>query len=138
MPAKTADICDGHAGSVRVLTPMFQDYGGRVEFSGPVSTVKLFEDNSRVREAVSEPGEGRVGHVTSPWWSPELGCNIALGYVPWRLSQLGTRLTVELPEAYVESSGQPVAAEVSEVPFRPSAHPSARERARQEGRDSAF
>ena len=87
---------------------------------------------------ISEPGAGRVGHVTSPWWSPELGCNIALGYVPWRLSQLGTRLTVELPEAYVESSGQPVAAEVSEVPFRPSAHPSARERARQEGRDSAF
>lgn len=60
MPAKTADICDEHADSVRVLTPMFQDYGGRVEFSGPVSTVKLFEDNSRVREAVSEPGEGRV------------------------------------------------------------------------------
>jgi aminomethyltransferase len=87
---------------------------------------------------ISEPGAGRVGHVTSPWWSPELGCNIALGYVPWRLSGLGTALTVELPEAYTETSGQPVAAEVAEVPFRPSAHPSARERARQEGRDWAF
>ncbi len=27
---------------------------------GPVSTVKCFEDNSRVKEAVESPGEGRV------------------------------------------------------------------------------
>ena len=60
MVQKTADICDEHGDALRVLSPMFQDYGGRIDFAGPVSTVKLFEDNSRVREAVSEPGEGRV------------------------------------------------------------------------------
>ncbi len=79
---------------------------------------------------ISTPEGRRVGYVTSPWWSPELGHNIALGHVPFELSGQGTRLKVELPEAYTEISGQPVDAEVVEVPFRPSAHPSARERAR--------
>jgi regulator of ribonuclease activity A len=35
-------------------------YGGRHAFAGPVSTVRCFEDNSRVKEAVESPGEGRV------------------------------------------------------------------------------
>jgi glycine cleavage system aminomethyltransferase T len=84
---------------------------------------------------ISTPEKERVGYVTSPWWSPELGHNIALGFVPIRMTEPGTRLRVELPEAYCEESGQPVDAEVVEVPFRPSAHPSARERARMAGRD---
>ena len=86
---------------------------------------------------IATPEGERVGYVTSPWWSPELGHNIALGYVPWSQSTLGTRFQVELPEAYTEVSGQPVPAEVVEVPFRPSANPSARERARADGRDWA-
>ena len=86
---------------------------------------------------VSEPEGGRVGYVTSPWWSPELETNIALAYVPYRLSELDTMLKVELPEAYVETSGQPVDARVCRVPFRPSVNPSARERAQKEGRDWA-
>ena len=81
---------------------------------------------------------GRVGYVTSPWWSPELEINIALGYVPWNLSAVGTELEVEVPEAYTETSGRPVAATVAEVPFRPSVNPSARERASAEGRDWAY
>ncbi|MFC4349958.1 glycine cleavage T C-terminal barrel domain-containing protein [Fodinicurvata halophila] len=80
----------------------------------------------------------RVGYVTSPWWSPELETNIALGYVPWDLTELGTELKVEVPEAYSEVSGQPVEAVVTEVPFRPSKNPSARERAKAEGRDWAY
>jgi aminomethyltransferase len=87
---------------------------------------------------IDEPEGGRVGYVTSPWWSPELGTNIALGYVPYRLSTLDTMLKVELPEAYSEVSGQPVEARVCRVPFRPSVNPSARERAQQEGRDWAY
>lgn len=72
----------------------------------------------------------RVGYVTSPWWSPELRVNIALGYVPWDMQAIGMPFLVELPEAYAESSGKPVSAVVCEVPFRASAHPSAREQAR--------
>jgi aminomethyltransferase len=79
----------------------------------------------------------RVGYVTSPWWSPELGENIALGYVPWELSEIGTPLKVELPDRYTERSGEPVDAVVCETPFRPSETPSTRERARAEGRDWA-
>jgi len=76
-----------------------------------------------------------IGYVTSPWWSPELGTNIALGYVPFELSAIGTRLQVALPAQYCEVVGKPVAAEVCEVPFRPSVNPSARELAATKGLD---
>ncbi len=78
----------------------------------------------------------RIGYVTSPWYSPELETNIALGYVPWDRCGIGTRLCVELPETYCEKSGQPVDAVVCDVPFMPSTHPSARERAKMGGQDS--
>lgn len=59
MAFKTADLCDAHD-DARVLDLPLRDYGGRIAFHGPVSTVLAFEDNSRVREAVAEPGQGRV------------------------------------------------------------------------------
>ncbi|NCZ62910.1 MAG: ribonuclease E inhibitor RraA, partial [Cellvibrionales bacterium] len=37
-----------------------QSYGRRERFFGPVETIACFEDNSRVAEAVAEPGGGRV------------------------------------------------------------------------------
>ena len=54
------DLCDAHSGKVQVLAPVFQSYGGRDAFFGPAETIATHEDNSRVREAVSAPGEGRV------------------------------------------------------------------------------
>ena len=56
----TCDLCDAFEDRVRVLELPLRDYGGRVAFSGTVSTVRALEDNSLVREAVAEPGEGRV------------------------------------------------------------------------------
>lgn len=56
----TCDLCDRFVGRVRVLELPLRDYGGRIAFSGLVSTVKALEDNSLVRVAVAEPGEGRV------------------------------------------------------------------------------
>jgi regulator of ribonuclease activity A len=38
----------------------WQSYGRRKAFGGPVTTVKCHEDNSRVKELVDTPGEGRV------------------------------------------------------------------------------
>jgi regulator of ribonuclease activity A len=56
----TADLCDAHGDQMQVCEPLFAAYGGRRAFHGPVSTVRCFEDNSRVKEAVESPGEGRV------------------------------------------------------------------------------
>jgi len=60
----TCDLCDAHkaddSGAFRVLPPVFRDFGRRAKFFGPVSTVKCHEDNSLVKAALDEPGEGRV------------------------------------------------------------------------------
>lgn len=56
---KTADICDKHD-HVEVLEPQFADYGAVTEFHGQAVTIRAFEDNSLVRAAVAEPGEGKV------------------------------------------------------------------------------
>ena len=59
MTPSTTDLCDYHP-EAQVCEPVFQTYGGRNSFSGPITTLKVFEDNSMVREAVGRPGEGRV------------------------------------------------------------------------------
>lgn len=83
-------------------------------------------------------GGDAVGYVTSPWFSPELETNIALAYVPWEMREVGTKLSVELPPVYRSSDAQAaVAAEVVEVPFRPSVNPNTREVVREKGRDHA-
>ena len=60
MSFATADLYDEHEENLQIATPMFNDYGGKKKFAGPASTVKVFEDNSLVRTALEEPGEGRV------------------------------------------------------------------------------
>jgi len=60
MSFATADLYDQHEHRVLVLTPMLSDYGSKRRFSGPIATVKVFEDNSLVRAALEEPGAGKV------------------------------------------------------------------------------
>jgi regulator of ribonuclease activity A len=55
----TPDLADEHPG-VRALELQLRTFGKRRRFGGPVTTIKCFEDNSLVKEAVSEPGAGRV------------------------------------------------------------------------------
>ena len=59
LPA-TADLYDTHGEALRVLAPIFRDFGGLQTFAGPVVTLKVYEDNSLVRAALEEPGQGRV------------------------------------------------------------------------------
>ncbi len=60
MTLKTADLCDEFTDVLDVVEPGFLMFGGNAAFSGPISTVKCFEDNSKVREQLSTPGHGRV------------------------------------------------------------------------------
>jgi len=61
MPMSTPDLCDAHADHVRVITGLhWRMFGGRAAFGGQVETVKCFEDNSRVKERLAEPGNGKV------------------------------------------------------------------------------
>jgi regulator of ribonuclease activity A len=64
MSFKTPDLCDQYEAdlgkTVRVVAPMFQRYGGRTAFAGQIVTLKLFEDNSLVREAFAGDGKGKV------------------------------------------------------------------------------
>ena len=57
---KTTDICDEFPDDVEVAEPLLRQFGGRRQFSGPVTTIKVHEDNLLVRRAVEQPGEGRV------------------------------------------------------------------------------
>ena len=60
MSFATADLCDQLGPRARVAGPLFRDFGGRRSFHGPIATVRVFEDNVLVREALSETGRGRV------------------------------------------------------------------------------
>ena len=60
MTFKTADLCDLHAGEVEIAEPIFLDFGGCEAFEGTIATVKVFEDNSLVRQALEGPGLARV------------------------------------------------------------------------------
>lgn len=56
----TTDLYDANEGRVAVVEPMFRAYGGRARFAGQVVTLKVYEDNTRVREVLAEPGQGKI------------------------------------------------------------------------------
>jgi regulator of ribonuclease activity A len=55
----TTDLSDAYPG-VQVAEPILRHFGGRLCFGGRVATILCLEDNSRVREAVGEPGQGSL------------------------------------------------------------------------------
>jgi regulator of ribonuclease activity A len=59
MTYATADLSDENP-EAQVCEPLFRAHGGHPSFCGPIATLKVFEDNTMVREAVEQPGEGRV------------------------------------------------------------------------------
>ena len=60
MSYSVPDICDDFIDEISVLDPLFSDFGGKCRFSGEIVTIKCFEDNSLIRDAVRSEGRGRV------------------------------------------------------------------------------
>lgn len=60
MKFTTADLCDSFAASLQLAQPLFQDFGGASRFAGQVETLRVFEDNALVRQALETKGQGRV------------------------------------------------------------------------------
>ncbi|WP_416423320.1 ribonuclease E activity regulator RraA [Pseudomonas sp. App30] len=56
----TPDLCDAYPELVKVLEPMFSNFGGRDSFGGEIVTIKCFEDNSLVKAQVELNGKGKV------------------------------------------------------------------------------
>jgi regulator of ribonuclease activity A len=56
----TSDICDDHHDDVLILDVALRSLGGRPRLAGRAVTIEVFEDNSLVKAAVSEPGTGQV------------------------------------------------------------------------------
>ena len=140
VPRKKQGDYIGRAALERIRTEIA---AGRPPFSmvmvGMTLSGKPIDDYAPDFWLVSDAdGDDPIGYLTSPWYAPELGCNIALGYVPVGKSVVGTELLVWLPNEYASEPGQPDRAQVCEVPFRPSVNPSARERAYARGQDAVL
>ncbi len=56
----TTDLCDDHADKLQIAEPIFQDFGTTTRFAGPITTLKIFEDNSLVRDVLEMEGNGGV------------------------------------------------------------------------------
>jgi regulator of ribonuclease activity A len=56
----TADLCDTFAERVKVVEPLFRDWGGVAAFGGQIETVRVHEDNEVIRRMLDTHGRGRV------------------------------------------------------------------------------
>ena len=60
MTLSTCDISDKLHPNVQYLEPVYKCFGLKKSFSGHIVTVKCFEDNSLVEEALNSNGKGSV------------------------------------------------------------------------------
>jgi len=56
----TPDLCDKYPDLVRVVEPIFKNYGGKSSFGGQIVTIKCYEDNSVVKETAGTAGNGKI------------------------------------------------------------------------------
>ncbi|KAI5916892.1 ribonuclease E activity regulator RraA [Thauera sp. 2A1] len=84
MTIQTTDLCDANEDKVSVVSPMFRSFGGRSAFGGPITTLKLFEDNALVRKTLETAGEGRVLVIDG-------GGSMRCALVGDQLAELGVR-----------------------------------------------
>jgi regulator of ribonuclease activity A len=60
MTPKTADLVDAHGAAVQSCAAQFRQFGGRLNFHGPIRTLQTFEDYALVKQVLSTPGGGAV------------------------------------------------------------------------------
>ena len=60
MSIPVADLFDRFEDEMTLCELVFRDFGGVTGFSGPIATVRVREENKRVRDALASPGLGRV------------------------------------------------------------------------------
>ena len=60
MSILTADLYDHFDDELELCELVFRNFGGVVNFSGPIATARVLEDNVKVREHLEAPGQGRV------------------------------------------------------------------------------
>ena len=56
----TADLYDERGEELDSVALQFQSLGGHTHFSGPVRTIRCFEDNALVKSTLATPGDGAV------------------------------------------------------------------------------
>ena len=56
----TADLYDERGEELESVALQFQSLGGHTHFSGPVRTIRCFEDNALVKTVLATPGHGAV------------------------------------------------------------------------------
>lgn len=56
----TADLWDAHHEQLNCVAPIFNSFGAKKAFSGKITTLKLFEDNTLVRKQLESDGKGNV------------------------------------------------------------------------------
>ncbi|SEA01327.1 regulator of ribonuclease activity A [Thalassobacillus cyri] len=60
MTIKTADLCDEYPNKLSIVDPSFLSFGKEKSFFGPISTVKVKDDNVLVRRALETIPPGNV------------------------------------------------------------------------------
>lgn len=56
----TADLYDERGEELQSVSLQFQNIGGVAGFTGPVRTVRCFQDNALLKQILSTPGDGAV------------------------------------------------------------------------------
>lgn len=59
-PIATADLYDERGSELASVALQFLDLGGVSTFSGPVRTVRCFQDNALLKSVLGTPGDGAV------------------------------------------------------------------------------
>lgn len=56
----TADLFDELGEQLQSVSQQFQNIGGHARFSGPIRTVRCFQDNALLKSVLGTPGDGAV------------------------------------------------------------------------------